>query len=223
MTDQQLRDEVMTLFIAGHETTANALTWTFYLLSQYPAAAARLQRELAQVLAGRLPGVADLPNLKYTRMLFSEAMRLYPPAWTVGRTALVDDEIGGFPIPAGTTLIASQWVMHRHPAYWAEPHLFNPERFNPDGGPQKRHRYTYFPFGGGPRLCIGEPLAWMEGILLTATLAQHYHFELAPDAQVALDPRITLRPRYGLPVILHQRRDSFNLSLTLPASEAVTI
>jgi cytochrome P450 len=207
MSQQQLRDEVMTLFIAGHETTANALTWSFYLLSQHPEVAARLQTELAQVLAGRLPAIEDVPALKYTRRVFSEALRLYPPAWIIGRTALANDMIGGYRIPAGSTVLVSPWVMHRHPAYWTEPSRFWPERFEPEQpASQKLPRYAYFPFGGGPRLCIGEPFAWLEGTLLIATLAQRFNFKLALTAQVACEPRVTLRPKYGLPVIIHRRR-----------------
>jgi cytochrome P450 len=206
MSDKQIRDEVMTLFIAGHETTANALTWTFYLLSQHPDVEARLAQEIAQVLGGCLPTAEDVPALKYTKMVFSEAMRLYPPAWIMGRMAVADDEVGGYCIPAGSSVLVSQWCMHRHPAFWPQPERFDPERFNPDDPAVKeRPRYAYFPFGGGPRLCIGEPFAWMEGVLVVATLVQRFRFNLAAQAQVEPQPSVTLRPRHGVSMILHAR------------------
>jgi cytochrome P450 len=215
MSDRQVRDEVMTLFIAGHETTANAITWAFYLLAQHPDVEARLQAELSEVLGRRSPTVEDVPALKYTRMVLSEAMRLYPPAWIMSRLALAEDEIGGYRIPAQSPILISQWAMHRHPAYWNEPLCFNPERFNPDGPLVKqRPRYAYFPFGGGPRLCIGEQFAWMEGILLVATLAQRFCFGLPPSARVEPQPLVTLRPKYGLPVMLHRYDEKLALALT---------
>jgi cytochrome P450 len=202
----EIRDEVMTMFIAGHETTANAIVWTFYLLAQHPQAEAKLRAEVETVLAGRPPTSDDLPSLKYVRMLFSEAMRLFPPAWAVGRLALSDDRIDDYPIAAGATILMSQWVMHRHPAYWQKPDSFDPTRFDPDSASfRKRPRYAYFPFGGGPRACIGERFAWTEGILLIATLAQRFRFALAPEAIIEPQPGITLRPKYGLPVIVHLR------------------
>jgi cytochrome P450 len=215
MSDRQVRDEVMTLFIAGHETTANAITWTFYLLAQHPEVEAKLHAELAEVLGGRLPAAGDVPALKYTRMVLSEAMRLYPPAWVMSRKSLTADEIGGYHLPAGSPILISQWTMHHHPAYWPDPYYFDPQRFDPDDPQVKqRPRYAYFPFGGGPRLCIGEPFAWMEGILLISTLAQRFSFRLAPSARIELQPLVTLRPRYGLPVILQQRREKLSLSHT---------
>jgi cytochrome P450 len=205
MSDRQIRDEVMTLFIAGHETTASAITWAFYLLAQYPEVEANLHAELARVLGGRLPTADDAPVLKYTRMVLSEAMRLYPPAWVMSRKAIAEDEIGGYRLPAGSPILISQWTMHHHPAYWPDPYRFDPQRFDPDDPEVKqRPRYAYFPFGGGPRLCIGEPFAWMEGILLIAVLAQRFYFRLAPSARVEPQPLVTLRPKYGLPVTLHQ-------------------
>lgn len=201
MTNEQVRDEVMTLFLAGHETTANALSWTFYALTQYPEVETKLHAELASVLSGRTPTLADLPNLPYTRQVFSEAMRLYPPAWIMGRTAIGPDQIGGYTIPAGSTVVFSQYLMHRNPAYWDDPERFCPERFANEHDPN-RPRYAYFPFGGGPRLCIGEPFAWMEGELLLASIAQHWRFGLAPKAVIEPEPSITLRLKHGLPVIL---------------------
>ncbi|MCB0155765.1 MAG: cytochrome P450, partial [Anaerolineae bacterium] len=203
MSNQQLRDELITLFIAGHETTANALTWSFYLLSQHPAAEARLQAELAEVLAGRLPTLADVSHLKYSRMLFSEALRLYPPAWIIGRQAIGPDTIGGYPIPVGAPVFVSQWVMHRHPAYWERSTQFDPTRFDEDSPTyHKPPRYAYFPFGGGSRLCIGEQFAWLEGVLLIATLAQRFRVRLIAETPLPLQASITLRPAAGMPVVL---------------------
>jgi cytochrome P450 len=204
MTDEQIRDEVMTLFLAGHETTANALSWTFYLLTQNPTVEPMLHAELEAVLAGRLPTVDDLPQLTYTRMVVAEAMRLYPPAWVVGRQALGDDRVGGYTIPAGATVLVSPYITHRNPVYWDQPEVFSPQRFAP-GNEAERHRYAYFPFGGGPRVCIGEPFAWMEGVLLTAAIAQQFRFKLAPGAVIEPEPSITLRLKYGLPVIVQKR------------------
>jgi cytochrome P450 len=148
-------------------------------------------------------------------MVLSEAMRLYPPAWVMSRKSLTADEIGGYHLPAGSPILISQWTMHHHPAYWPDPYYFDPQRVDPDDPQVKqRPRYAYFPFGGGPRLCIGEPFAWMEGILLISTLAQHFSFRLAPSARIELQPLVTLRPRYGLPVILQQRREKSSLSHT---------
>lgn len=203
----QIRDEVMTLFIAGHETTANAIVWTFYLLAQHPSVEARLHTEVDELLQGQPPTAEDARRLKYTRMVLSEAMRLYPPAWAIGRLAINDDEIGGYHIPANSTVLLSQWIMHRHPAYWDAPLTFNPDRFDPDEQlpHNRRPRYAYFPFGGGPRACIGESFAWMEGILLIAMLAQQFRFEMASNAVVDPQPGITLRPRHGLPVVVKLR------------------
>lgn len=217
----QIRDEVMTLFIAGHETTANAIVWTFYLLAQHPQVEARLHAELDGVLQGRLPAARDVRRLEYSRMVMSEAMRLYPPAWAIGRLAVGDDKVGGYHIPAGSTVIVSQWIMHRHPTYWEAPLTFNPERFDPNqqSSQNRRPRYAYFPFGGGPRACIGESFAWMEGILLIAMLAQRFRFELAPQAQVEPQPGITLRPRYGLPVVVKSRVGSLQKSASICGSK----
>ncbi|MFN8453637.1 MAG: cytochrome P450 [Anaerolineae bacterium] len=224
MSDRQIRDEVMTLFIAGHETTANAITWIFYLLAQHPEVEAKLHQELAEVLGGCLPTADDVPALPYTKMVFSEAMRLYPPAWVIGRMAVADDEIGGYRIPAGSTVLVSQWVTHRHPAYWAEPEQFRPERFDPAAPATKdRPRYAYFPFGGGPRLCIGEPFAWMEGALLIATLAQRFHFSLAPAARIEPQPLVTLRPKYGVPMVLHEQHTSLTAAQPIQAEAALVV
>jgi cytochrome P450 len=204
MSDEQVRDEAMTLFLAGHETTANALTWTWHLLSQNPAAEARLQAEVDQALGGRLPGVADLPRLPYTRQVLTESMRLYPPAWVITRLSTEPFEVGGYRLPAGAAVLASQWVVHHQARYFPEPFAFRPERWTPAFEAQLP-KFAYFPFGGGPRLCIGEPFAWMEGVLLIATLAQQWQMRAGPNQRIALQPVITLRPRYGVEMRLERR------------------
>ena len=204
MTDQQLRDEAMTIFLAGHETTANALTWTWYLLSQNPEAETRLHNELAEVLGSRVPDFADVTRLRYTEMVLAESMRLYPPAWALGRLSLEDAEIGGYFVPKGALVLMSQYVMHRDPRYFPEPLGFEPERWTEEAR-TRRPQFSYFPFGGGPRRCIGESFAWMEGVLLLATMAQQWQMRLAPDQVVALRPVITLRPKYGMKMRVMRR------------------
>jgi cytochrome P450 len=205
MTDVQLRDEVMTIFLAGHETTANALTWTWYLLSQNPEAEAKLHREIDSVLGGRLPTFADVPQLKYTEMVLAESMRLYPPAWALGRLAMNDCEIGGYVVPRKSLVLMSQFVMHRDPRYFPEPLRFDPERWTAQAR-ELRPQFSYFPFGGGPRRCIGESFAWMEGVLLIAALAQQWQMRLVPNHPVALKPVITLRPKHGMRMTLTRRQ-----------------
>ncbi len=197
MSDQQVRDEALTLILAGHETTANALAWTWYLLSQNPDVERNLHAELADVLGGRAPAAADLPNLRYTSMVIDESMRLYPPAWSVGRSPVADDEILGFTIPKGSSVMLSQWLTHRHPDFWENPEQFDPDRFSPERS-ANRPRYAYFPFGGGPRQCIGNVFALTEANLILAAVAQKYRLRLAPGHRVELQPLVTLRPRYGL-------------------------
>ncbi len=204
MTDVQLRDELMTLFLAGHETTSNALSWTWYLLAQNPEAEARLHQELDTVLEGRRPAADDLPRLPFATQVFSEAMRLYPPAWIMGRKVLKDFEAGGYHIPAGSIVFVSQWVLHRDPRFWENPLKFDPDRWTPEAV-AARPKFCYFPFGAGPRRCIGEPFAWMEGVLLLATLAQKWRFELMPRQRIELQPLITLRPKHGIRVKAIQR------------------
>src|ERR1044071_5802252 len=198
MTDEQLRDEAMTIFLAGHETTANALAWTWYLLSQNPEVEAKLHQELEEVLEGRPPTAEDYTRLRYTEMVVAESMRLYPPAWAVGRLALEDVEVGGYLIPRGALVLASQYVMHRDPRFWPEPERFDPERFTPEAK-AARPQFAYFPFGGGPRRCIGEGLAWMEGVLVVATLAQARRLRLGEGRRVQPQTGGPLRPRRGLP------------------------
>lgn len=204
MSDKQARDEALTLFLAGHETTANALTWTWYLLSQHPAVEANFHAELDHVLAGRLPIVDDVPALPYTRMVLSESMRLYPPAWILGRRALEDYAVGGYVVPAGSLVMMSQYVMHRDARYYAEPEAFDPQRWTAEAQ-NNRPKFSYFPFGGGPRLCIGESFAWMEGVLLLATLGRRWRLRLVPDHPVALQPLITLRPKHGMRMAVERR------------------
>jgi len=204
MSDQQLRDEVLTLLLAGHETTAAALTWTWYLLSQHPEVECRLHTELDTVLGGRLPAVEQLDALPYTRMVIQEALRLYPPAFGFTRFAVTEDEIGGYPIPAKSVMFLSANCTHRHPVFWEEPEVFDPERFTPERSAD-RPRFAYFPFGGGPRQCIGNAFALMEAQLVLATVAQRYTLRLIPRHPVEPQVRLTMWPRYGLPMTLHPR------------------
>jgi cytochrome P450 len=204
MSDEQVRDEAMTIFLAGHETTAVALTWTWYLLARSPRVEARLHEELGRELGGRSPTVADLPRLRYAERVLAESMRLYPPAWVIGRRARVDVDLDGYRIPAGSIVLLSPFVTHRDARWYADPLRFDPERFTPRQR-ALRPRYAYFPFGGGPRVCIGEAFALMEAQLLLATLAQRVRLLVAPDHEVRLHPRVTLRPRGGLPMTLIKR------------------
>jgi cytochrome P450 len=206
MTDVQLRDEAMTIFLAGHETTANALAWTWYLLAQHPEVEARLHQEIDAQLEGRLPDADDFARLKYTEKVFAEAMRLYPPAWAMGRQALSDYPIDKYIVPAGSIILMSPWVMHHDPRYYPDPFKFDPERWTPPAR-EARPKFSYFPFGGGPRVCIGEGFAWMEGVLLIATIAQHWSMRLAAGEKVEPKPMITLRPRGGMRMTL-ERRDA---------------
>ena len=204
MTDQQVRDEAMTIFLAGHETTANALTWTWYLLAKHPEIEARLHAELDTVLGGRPPTFEDYRRLPYTERVLTESMRLYPPAWIVGRTAMEDLEVIGYKIPAKSILLVSQYVNHRAPEYFPDPENFDPDRWLPEAE-ALRPKLSYFPFGAGPRQCAGEAFAWMEGVLVLATLAQHWRARLIADQPVELLPAITLRPKDGLHVTLEKR------------------
>ncbi|HEX8501377.1 MAG TPA: cytochrome P450 [Pyrinomonadaceae bacterium] len=207
MTDEQLRDEVMTIFLAGHETTANALTWAWYLLAQNPGAEARLHAELDAVLAGgRIPAPEDVPALRYTEMVVAETMRLYPPAWALGRLALEDHEVGGYLIPRGSLVLVSQYVVHRDPRFWPDPERFDPERWTPEAK-AARPQFAYFPFGGGPRRCIGEGFAWTEAVLMLASLARRWRARLVPGRRVETQPRITLRPgASGVPMRIEERK-----------------
>ena len=197
MNDRQLRDEVLTMFLAGHETTSNALAWTFYLLSTHPGIRRRLCAELEAVTGGRAPTLEELPRLEYLGQVIKESMRLYPPAWTLERRAREADEIGGYRVPAGTIVLLSAWVTHRHPRYWPNPEGFDPDRFTPEAE-KARPRYAYLPFGGGPRQCIGNNFAIMESQLIVATVLSRFSPWLVPGHPVVPEPLITLRPRHGL-------------------------
>jgi cytochrome P450 len=202
MTDRQVRDEALTFFLAGHETTANALTWTWFLLAAHPDVADRMAAESRACGEGPL-GAEDLARLPYTRMVLSESMRLYPPAWTVARRAIGDFTLGGHAIPGGSLVVTSQWVIHRDPRWWPDAEDFRPDRWEGEGA--DRPKFAYFPFGGGARLCIGEHFAWMEGILVLATIARDWHFTLEPGARVVPQATITLRPAGGIPMRMHRR------------------
>ena len=203
MGDNQLRDEVMTLFLAGHETTANALSWALYLISTHPQVEGRLREELDGVLGEdrRVPTIGDLPNLAYTRMVVDETLRLYPPAWITNRQAIAEDEILGHRIPAGSFVTLSPYVLHRHPDFWEDPDAFDPERFAPGGG-NGRPRFAYFPFGGGPRQCIGQSMALVEAQLVLATILGRCRLRPVSDVPVEPQALATLRPDGGLPMIV---------------------
>jgi cytochrome P450 len=204
MTDRQLRDEAMTLFLAGHETTALTLAWTWFLLAQNPEAEAKLAAEWTRVLGGRPPTAGDLPNLTYTEHVILESMRLYPPAYLIGREAIATTELGGYRLPRGTTVFLSQWVTHRDPRFFDEPERFRPERWGEERI-KALPKFAYYPFGGGPRLCIGSHFAMAEAALILATIGQRFHFTLEPAPAVGLKPMITLRPDPGVPAVLRRR------------------
>jgi cytochrome P450 len=204
MSDTQVRDEALTIFLAGHETTANALTWTWYLLSQNADAEAGFHDELQTVLGTRSPTPEDFPRLRYTEMILAESMRLFPPAWAIGRRSIGPCSIGGFNIPPRSLILMSQYVMQRDARYFPEPERFDPERWLPENR-DARPQFSYFPFGGGPRRCIGEGFAWLEGVLLLATLGQKWKMRLLPNHPVALRPVITLRPKHGMRMIVTKR------------------
>ena len=204
MTDKQLRDESITLFLAGHETTANALSWTWWLLAQNPEAENKLHAELDTLLAGRAPTLDDVPKLKYSEQVLTESLRLYPPAWGTARIAMEDHEIGRYHIPKGAGVSLTQWTMHRDPRWFTDPEVFRPERWE-DGLAKRLPRFAYFPFGGGPRQFIGNTFALMEATLVLATIAQKFRFHLVAGHPVVPLPSITLRPRHGIRVFLEAR------------------
>jgi cytochrome P450 len=232
MTDVQIRDEALTLFLAGHETTSNALTFTWYLLSQNPDKAEKLHDELDRVLAqggnptgregvtgmsgesereaqspksSRSLTIDDVPNLKYTEAVLAESMRLFPPAWAIGRLALEDHEFGGYTVPKGSLILVSPYIAHRDSRFWADADQFIPERWESQGVKEAGQKNIYFPFGGGIRRCIGEGFAWTEGILLLATLARKWKLSLVPEQKIGLMPLITLRPKYGMRMRVEKR------------------
>lgn len=206
MPDRQVRDEIMSLLVAGHETTANTMSWTWYLLARNPQVVECLEAEIDDVLGDRVPGVDDFPRLVYADKVFHEAMRFYPSAWSISRRALRDDEIGGYFIPANSIVAMSPYTMHRHPAFWDEPERFDPERFTPERV-AARPRFAYFPFGGGARQCIGNYFALMESAIIIPTIARRYRMRLISDEPVEEHALVTLRPRGGIPVMLERRRN----------------
>ncbi|MDP8956449.1 MAG: cytochrome P450 [Actinomycetota bacterium] len=206
MSDQQVRDEAMTILLAGHETTANALTWTWYLLSQHPNVERKLHDEIDGVLHDRLPSADDLPRLPYAERVLAEAMRLYPPAWVLGRKALDDHQVDGYVIPAGSLVLLSPYVVHHDARWFPDPYGFDPDRWTQEEQ-RSRPKHTYFPFGGGPRLCIGESFAWMEGILVMVTLARQWRMRLARGHPIGLQAAVTLRPKHGMRMAVERRND----------------
>lgn len=216
MDDRQLRDETVTLFLAGHETTALALVHALYLLGRHPHHEARMLRELGEVLGGRLPTEADVPRLVFTERVIKEAMRLYPPAWLTGREARRDIELAGRPVRKGTQVLVSQWLVHRDPRWFADPEAFDPDRFAPEAV-SARPKFSYFPFGGGARVCIGSHFAMMEAVLMLACIAQRFHVSLLPFEQLSFAPSVTLRPQHGIRARLEAR----DVSTTALAATAI--
>jgi cytochrome P450 len=202
LSDQELRDQAVTIIGAGYETTTQALAWTWYLLARHPEIENKLHAEISNVLGGRTPTAEDLPKLKYTLMVFQEAMRLYPPAWAISRAAIERDEIGGYRVPAGSEILLLPYITHRHPKYWERGEEFYPEHFLPEKV-SARPRFAYFPFGGGPRQCIGNNFALMEAQLIIATVAQKYRLRLADERKIEPEASVTLRPRGGVRMTLH--------------------
>lgn len=205
--EQSLRDQVITIFLAGYETVANALAWTWYLLSQNPECEMRFHDEIDRELQGRIPAFDDVPRLRYAEMVLAESMRLYPPAWAMGRYALEDFRLGEYFLPAKTTVLISQFITHRDARFFPDPLRFDPERFTPEAK-ARRAKFTYFPFGAGFRQCVGESFAWMEGVLLLATIAQKWKLKLVPGHCVEPEPLITLRPKYGMRMTVERRSNA---------------
>jgi cytochrome P450 len=204
MNDQQVRDEVMTLLLAGHETTSSTLTWIWYLLAEHPEVEQRLHEEVDRVLGGQPATVDHLDKLPYTHCVIQETMRLYPAAFFLIRHTIADDEIGGYAVPANSVIFLMTHEVHRHPAIWEEPERFDPDRFTPERS-AGRPRFAYFPFGGGPRICLGKSLAMMEAQLVLATVAQRYSLRVVPGHPVEPQVLLTPHPRHGLPMTLHPR------------------
>jgi cytochrome P450 len=204
MSDTQVRDEALTLFLAGHETTANTLTWTWYLLSQHPEVERKLLEELDEKLRGRLPTFEDVPQLIYTEMVVAESIRLYPPAWAIGRRSLVDQRIGNYAVPANAIVLLSPFVTHRDARFFPDPSRYDPERWTPEAK-DSRSPYSYFPFGGGPRRCVGESFAWAEAILVLATLASRWRARLVAGQRIEPKALITLRPKHDIRMTIEKR------------------
>jgi len=211
MTDRQVRDEAMTLFLAGHETTALTLSWTWYLLATHPEVEERLATEVRIALADRLPTIDDLPHLPYLKWVVQESMRLYPPVYTIGREARAECEVGGYQVPKGTTILMNQWIVHRDRRFFKQPEQFIPERWAGDFA-LRLPKYAYFPFGGGPRLCPGNLFAMMEAMLILARITQGYRFTLLPGHKVVPWAPLTLRPQGGIPAVVTRRADVLPLA-----------
>jgi cytochrome P450 len=207
MTDQQVYDQVMAFIAAGHITAQNTMCWTFYLISQHPIVYEKLLAQLSSVLNGRAPTIEDLAQLPYLEWVINESWRIYPPAWMQGRRSIEDFDLDGYHFPAGTVFFLSQWVLHNLPDIWGDPEVFRPERWDP-ALEQKVPQGAYFPFGAGPRICIGMPFAQLEAKLLLATIIQHYRLTLAPGFQVVPQPRVTLRPKYSIRMVLESVRQN---------------
>jgi len=205
MTDEQVRDECLTLFLAGHETTANAMTWTWYLLSQNPEKEVLLHQELDSVIGARVPSVEDLPNLKYTEAVIAESIRLFPPAWAIGRLSTEEHKFGDYHLPVKSLVLISPYVTQRDPRFWEDPDDFVPERWENLSVKEASQRNIYLPFGGGVRRCIGESFAWTESILLLATLARKWKLRMVPEQKIGLQAMITLRPKYGMRMKIQAR------------------
>lgn len=205
MDDEQLRDECLTLFLAGHETTANALTWTIYLLSQHPDVADKMSAEIDSVIGGGAVSPSHFPQLKYTAWVVAESMRLFPPAWTIGRLAVEGHEFGGFAVQPGALVLASQYILHHDPRFWENPERFDPDRWSQRSVKEAGQAFVYFPFSRGSRNCIGEGFAWMEAVLLLTVLCRDWNFTKAADQRIGLQPLVTLRPRYGMRMHLSRR------------------
>ena len=204
MTDRQLRDEVMTMLLAGHETTSLALSWTYYLLSQHPDVDQRIADEVERVIGDARPAFAHVDRLTRTRQALEESLRLYPPAWGFSRLSLGDDDIGGYRLPKGSIVFLIPFVVHRRPKLWPDPNRFDPERFTPEREAE-RPRFAYIPFGGGPRGCIGNQFAMLEAQLIVATIAQRYRLELVPKQEIRAEPLITLRPAPAIRAFVRKR------------------
>jgi cytochrome P450 len=204
MSDEQVKDEAITLLTAGHETVGASLAWAWYLLAEHPQVQQELFEQASGHLSGRVPAAEDLSSIPLATAVFEETMRLYPPAWGMPRESIEADSICGYPVPAKAMLITSQMIVHRHPDFWQQPDKFDPTRFLAGNG-ANRHRFAFFPFGGGPRICIGNHMAMLEGPLVLAALAQRFQFALAPEQTIVADPTFTLRPKYGVRVILRKR------------------
>jgi cytochrome P450 len=203
LTDVEVRDQAMTLFLAGHETTANALAWTWHLLTWHEPVRVRMKAEIdAAIGADRMPEMDDMARLPYTTAVFSEAMRLYPPVWVVGRRAVEDVTIGDYEVPKRTIVITSQYILHRDERYWPNALEFQPERWLDEAAQAARPKFAYFPFGGGGRVCIGDGFAWAEGVLLLAVIGRRWRFEAVAGHPVEINPTVTLRPKYGLKMIV---------------------